>query len=77
VVEASALRIERSFQISVRKQVLRAAALTTVKAPFSDRIFRQMTGSGGRWRVSMGIFRKGLGHWAGQGTSQLKGEISL
>src|SRR3984893_16157183 len=61
VVEASALRIERSFQISVRKQVLRAAALTTVKAPFSDRIFRQMTGSGGRWRVAIGIFRKGAG----------------
>jgi hypothetical protein len=72
VVEASALRIERSFQISVRKQVLRAAALTTVKAPFSDRIFREMTGSGGRWRVSMGIFRKGaetLG-WAGDVTTQ-------
>lgn len=72
VVEASALRIERLFQISVRKQVLRAAALTTVKAPFSDRIFRQMTGSGGRWRVSMGIFRKGaatLG-WAGDVTTQ-------
>jgi hypothetical protein len=72
VVEASALRIERSFQISVRKQVLRAAALTTVKAPFSDRIFRQMTGSGGRWRVSMGIFRKGAGTlgWAGDVTTQ-------
>jgi hypothetical protein len=58
----------------MRKQVLRAAALTTVKLPFSDRIFRQMTGSGERWRVSMGIFRKdaaaGTLGWAGDVTTQ-------
>jgi hypothetical protein len=54
------------------KAGIESGGLTTVKAPFSDRIFRQMTGSGGRWRVSMGIFRKGAGTlgWAGNVTTQ-------
>ena len=51
-VEANAFVIDRLFQISMRKQVLRAAALTTVKLPFSDRIFRQMARF---WRAMEGV----------------------
>jgi hypothetical protein len=50
-VEADAFEIDRSFQISVRKQVLRAGALTTVKLPFSDRIFAD----GRFWRAMEGV----------------------
>jgi hypothetical protein len=47
------VEIDRSFQISMRKEVLRAAALTTFKLPFSHCIFD-------RWRVRN---RPAVGKW--------------
>jgi hypothetical protein len=40
-----AFEIDRSFQISMRKEVLRAAALTTLKLPLSHCIFRPVANS--------------------------------
>jgi hypothetical protein len=63
-----ALEIDRSFQISMRKEVLRAAALTAIKLPFSHCIFdrcrvrnRPAVGNGGeQWRFGG---RTGLSGW--------------
>jgi hypothetical protein len=40
-----AFEIDRLFQISMRKEVLRAAPLTTLKLPLSHCIFRPMASS--------------------------------